>query len=104
MKGEVFIQNIFNLFIIAIILEASIMAVFSMAALKDLTENRALQGARDAIILILSLVLCYKVEILNIFVNTGVRLPHILDTIISALVLMRLTTLIRDFFHKIKMG
>jgi hypothetical protein len=102
MNGEILIQNVFNLFIIAIILEASIMAVFSITALQDVEESTPVAAARDGLIIILAFVLCYKVNILTIFKGTGIKLPYILDTIISALVLTRMTNLIRDFFKKIK--
>jgi len=102
MKGEILIQNIFNLFIIAIILEASIMAIFSMSALREISESRPVEMARDALILILSFVLCYKVSILTVFGGTGIKLHYLLDTAISALVLMRMTNFIRDFFERIR--
>ena len=102
MNGEVLIQNVFNLFIIAIILEASVMAIFSMSMLRNLSDNKAIEMTRDVIILILAFVLCYKVNLLTIFRGTGIKLPHILDTVISALVLTRMTNIIKTFLLKIK--
>ncbi len=104
MKGEILIQNVFNLFVVAIILEASIMAIFSMTALKDITNSKPVEAARDALILILAGVLCYKVKLLTVFGGTGINLPFILDTVISALVLTRMTNFIKDFFQKIKIS
>ncbi len=102
MNGEILIQNVFNLFIIAIILEASIMAIFSLTALRDLSEMKPVEAARDALILILAFVMCYKVDILTLFRGTGIKLPYILDTVISALVLTRMANLIKNFFARIK--
>jgi len=104
MNGEVLIQNVFNLFVIAIILESSIMAIFSMTALKEFDQSKPVETARDALILILAFVLCYKVTLLTIFRGTGIKLPYILDTVISALVLTRMTNFIKDFFSRIKLS
>ncbi|HOO70968.1 MAG TPA: hypothetical protein PK926_04325 [Spirochaetota bacterium] len=104
MNGEVLIQNVFNLFIVAIILEASIMAIFSLTAFKRLESTQPLQMARDALILILAAVLCYKVDILTLFRGTGIKLPYILDTVISALVLTRMTNFISDFLSRIRIS
>jgi hypothetical protein len=102
MNGEVLLQNVFNLFIVAIILEASIMAIFSLSAMKRLESTQPLQMARDTLVLILAAVLCYKVEILTLFKGTGIKLPFVLDTIISALVLTRMTNLISSFLSRIR--
>ena len=104
MKFEMLVQNVFILFVIALIMESCVMAIFSMTALKDISENRPVQVARDCIVILLALVLCFKVEILSIFAGTGIHLHKYLDTAISALVLMRLTNLISDFFNKLRRG
>ena len=102
MNGETLLQNVFNLFIMAIILEASVMAIFSLSTLKNLSSSRAFETTRDVIILILAFILCYKVSILTIFRGTGIKLPYILDTVISALVLTRMTNIIKSFLLKLK--
>ena len=104
MNGEVLLQNLFNIFIIAIIFEASIMAIFSMAVFKNLSYNAPVEMIKDVLILILSLVLCYKVSSFRLFNGTGIKLPYYLNTIISALVLMRLTKFVGDFLSRIKMS
>ncbi len=102
MKGEILLQNVFYLFIIAIIIESCIMAVFSMTSLKEIADSKPVQTARDVVILLLSVVLCYKVSILTIFGGTGIHLPKVLDIIISALVLTRMTIMIKDFFDRLR--
>ena len=102
MKGEILLQNVVNLFIIAIILEAAIMAIFSIDALKDLGASRAVDASRDAIIILVSLFICYKVGALRIFKGTEIRLPLVLDTVISALVLARLTNFVRTITSRFK--
>ncbi len=102
MNGEILIQNIINIFIIALILEASIMAVFSMAAFKGIEASRAVESARDAIIIIVAFFLCYKVEALRIFRRTGLAIPTIIDIVISTLVLTRITIFIRQLMSRFK--
>lgn len=104
MKFEMLIQNVFVLFVIAIILESCVMAIFSMTALKDISDNRPVRVTRDLIIVILALVLCYKVPVISLFGGTGIKLHPYLDTAISALVLVRLTNLIEGFFDKLRHG
>jgi hypothetical protein len=102
MNGEVLLQNVFYLFIIAIILEASVMAIFSMAIMKKLSDRTPVEAARDALIILLAFILCYKVKLLTIFRGTGIKLPYLLDTVISGLVLARMTYFIREFLSKFR--
>jgi DNA integrity scanning protein DisA with diadenylate cyclase activity len=104
MKFEVLIQNVFILFIVAIIIEICVMAVFSMTAVKDMSETRPVQVARDTIVLLLAVVLCYKVDVFDLFAGTGIKLHKYLGTAISALVLVGLTNLVSDFFSKFRRG
>lgn len=83
-------------------MEASIMAVFSLSALRSIETNRAFEASRDAIIIIVAFLLCYKVEILKVFRETGIKLPAIFDTIISTLVLARMTLFIRQFMSRLR--
>jgi len=102
MNGEMLLQNVFNLFIIAIILEASIMAVFTTSILRSLGSSMPVATVRDVLILFLAFVLCYKVSMLTLFRGTGIKLPYLLDTVISALVLARMTNLVREFLGRLK--
>jgi hypothetical protein len=104
MRGDVLFQNLFNLFIIAAIIEASIAAVFSISALRDLQDSRSVRTARDVIVLVVALFLCFKVALLGIFHGTGFNIPPIMDNVISALILTRMANFIRDFFNKIRSG
>jgi hypothetical protein len=104
MKFELLIQNVFILLVIALILESCVMAIFSMTALKDISETRPVQVARDTIVIGLAAILCFKVDLLSLFNGMGIHLHKYLDTAISALVLVRLTNLIGDFFNKLRRG
>jgi hypothetical protein len=102
MKGEILLQNVVNLFIIAVILEAAIMAIFTIEALKDMQPTRAIEATRDILVILVSLFICYKVDALRIFKDTGLKLPFVADTIISALVLARITNFIRQITSRFK--
>ncbi|MCX7678083.1 MAG: hypothetical protein N2316_02575 [Spirochaetes bacterium] len=102
MNGDALLQNIVNIFIISIILEASIMAIFSVSALKSLESNRAIESTRDILIIIVSFFLCYKVDQLRVFLRTGLAVPKIIDIAISTLVMARMTLFIRALMARLK--
>ena len=102
MKGEILLQNLFYLFIIAIIVEASVMAIFSISIFKQIANTTSVDAIRDFLILLLAFVLCYKVKVLTIFKGTGIKLPYILDTVISGLVLTRMAFFIKEFLSRLK--
>jgi len=102
MNIEVLIQNIINLFVVAIIIEAAVMALFSMSSLWDMGSKRPVVATRDGIIIIVSFLLCYKVEVLSVFRKTGMNLPAMIDVIISALVLARMTNFVNSFMSRMR--
>ena len=108
MKLDVLIQNLFYLFIFAIVLEVAIMAVFSMTALEDISDNRPVKITRDFIVIILAWLICYKSNLLNLFKDTGITLIgerwFRLDVIISALVMAGFTNIVSGIFEKMKRG
>lgn len=104
MKFEILVQNVFILFVIAIIIESCAMAIFSLTALKDTAESRPVLVARDTFVVILALVLCYKVELLSLFSGTGIHVHKYIDTAISALMLVGLTNVVNGFFVKLRRG
>jgi hypothetical protein len=102
MNIEALIQNIITLFVVAIIMEAAIMAIFSLSSVRMVRAKRPLDATRDGLIIILSFFLSYKVEILSVFRKTGIALPRLLDIVITALVLARLTNLVWNFMSRMK--
>lgn len=102
MNGDALLQNVVNIFIISIILEASVMAIFSVSALKGLESSRPIESTRDILIIIVAFFLCYKVDQLRIFLRTGLDIPKIIDIIISTLVLARMTLLLRSLMARLK--
>ena len=104
MKGEVLLMNIVNLFIISIVLNAAIMAIFQISTLKKMSAIRSVEATRDLLVILLSLFICYKVNILRVFRGTGINIPYILDVIISALVLTTMINFVKQFLSRLKQG
>jgi hypothetical protein len=102
MNVETLIQNLITLFVVAIIIESAVMALFSLSSLRSVNARRPFEATRDGLIIILSFFLCYKVGVLSVFRNTGIAIPKLLDVVISALVLMRMTTFIWGFMSRLK--
>jgi hypothetical protein len=105
MNAEVLFQNIVNLFIIALILEASVMALFSISLFKKMSRNIAVESARDVLILVIAALLCYtgyKHGMLSIFHKSGFKVQKYIDIAISTLVLVRFTKLIMGFFSRMR--
>jgi hypothetical protein len=108
MRLDVLIQNVFYLFVFAVVLEVAIMAVFSMTLLRDVSENRSVKIARDVIVIVLSWMICYKSNLFNLFYGTGITLVgarwYRLDVIISALVLAGFTNIVAHLFDRLRRG
>ncbi|OHD64222.1 MAG: hypothetical protein A2176_01160 [Spirochaetes bacterium RBG_13_51_14] len=108
MKLDVLIQNVFYLFIFAIVLQVAVMAVFSMTALRDISENRPVKIARDLIVIVIAWLICYKSNLLNLFRDTGITLVgerwYRLDVIISALVMAGFTNVASQIFERMRRG
>jgi hypothetical protein len=102
MNIDVLLQNIVSLFVIAVIIEAAVMAVFSMSSLREIGSKRPVEATRDGLILILSFFICYKIETFSVFKGTGIAIPRLMDVIISALVLMRLTNFVWHFMSRFR--
>ena len=102
MKGDILFQNVFVLFLIAIILEAAISAIFSLSFLEKFSESSIGKTIKELLMLIVAIFLCFKIKILTIFGNTGIIVPDLLDSIISGLVITRIANFIRDLLEKIK--
>jgi hypothetical protein len=102
MNFEILIRNLFMLLIFAAILEACVTAIFSLSAIKEMSENRPTQITRDTLIVALAVVLCYKIDVLSLFSGTGVHLHKYLDTAISALVMISLANFLSGFFGKMR--
>jgi hypothetical protein len=102
MRGDILFQNVFVLFILAIILESSVMAILTITALKKFSESDIGKTIRDVVILLLALFVCWKVRLITLFGGTGINVPAWFDTIISGLVVSRIANLIRDLVERIK--
>ncbi|TAL39031.1 MAG: hypothetical protein EPN93_02855 [Spirochaetes bacterium] len=102
MNIDILLQNVVSLFVIAVIIEASVMAVFSMSSLREMSSKRPVEATRDALIFVLAFFLCYKIETFSVFKGTGIAIPRLMDVVISALVLMRLTNFVWNFMSRFR--
>jgi hypothetical protein len=103
MRAEIFLQNIINILLVAIVLQVAVMSVFSLKIIKDIA-GRPLDSAKDIIILLISLYLCWKVPFLTVFRGTGLAVPHIFDMVMCALMLSRFVAFVDSFFQRLKLG
>lgn len=101
MNTEILIQNAFNIFIISIILEFCVMAIFSINLLRNFSDSTVGKSIRDFIIIAFAFLICFKVPIFRLF-RKVLELPYPLDPIISGLVMARMSMLIRAIIDKIK--
>ena len=104
MKIDILIQNLFNLLIFALLIEIAFMGIFSMSLTKNYANLRPIIIARDVIILVLAVFLCYNYSQFNVLRKTGISLNKILNTVISALVLFGMTNLVKNFFSNVRKG
>jgi hypothetical protein len=108
MKGDILFQNIFTLFLIAIILECSISAFFSISLMENFRESTVGKSVREIVILLLAFFICWKVKKLTLFGGTGItigadlKIHDLFDSLIAALVVSRIAFFIRDLANKIK--
>ncbi len=102
MKGDILFNNLFNIFIVSLIVEAAVMAVFSLAAFKYASNKKPIEISRDFFVLIVSVFICFNVSAISLFNKTGLNVPHPFDLAITSLVMVRLANLVRDFFASIR--
>lgn len=104
MRLELIIQNIFHLFVIAIILELAVSSIFSLKFFQNMAGGRSLETLRDLLIFGLACYICYKVPHMTIFKGTGVKVPRVFNTAVTALIITSLANFVQNFMARIKMG
>ncbi len=73
-----------------------------MSSLREVGAKSLSLRPGDGIIIIVSFLLCYKVEVLSVFRKTGMTLPNLIDVLISALVLARMTNFVNNFMSRMR--
>jgi hypothetical protein len=102
MNFEVLIQNIFYLFVIAIVLQLIMMSMFSLAPFKNLSGSMSAEALKDTILLVLAVWLCYKYNLGTLFKKTGVNIPHLFDAVLTGLMITGMANIIRDGVRKMR--
>ncbi|MBN1499653.1 MAG: hypothetical protein JW982_05850 [Spirochaetes bacterium] len=104
MKTEILIGNIIQMFFMGLVLSASISAIFSITAVKEINRKRAVDTTRDVFTFLGAFFLCYFLPKIRIFTGTGVKLSPVYDLIITSLVLAKFADFITDLFDRVKRG
>jgi hypothetical protein len=98
------LQGIFNMLLISLLVEGTVSAFFSITAVRSIETKRAVQTTREALTFLVCVLFVYMIESLQLFKACGLKFPHIGDLIISSLVLMRLSSFIRDLMNRVRSG
>lgn len=100
MNGSLFLTNFINLFIVAIILETSISAFFSIAAIRMVDNKLVVKTTREAITYIITFLMLYFMKEFRIFTDEAFKVPELVNYIVTSLITVRLSLFIRDIFAK----
>ena len=102
MKSDIIISNIFSLFVIAIIVETAVSALFSITAVKEHERKTLMKSMREAITFLTAFLFCFVVPEIRIFRESGIPITGMADTIISALLIARMSDIVRGLISKLK--
>lgn len=98
------LQGILNMLLISLLVEGTVSAFFSITAMRSIEAKRAVQTTREALTFLVSVLFVYMIDSLQLFKASGLKFPHIGDLIISSLVLMRLSSFVRDLMNRVRSG
>ena len=104
MKYDILLQSLINMLLVAVLVEGTVSAVFSISAMSSIETKRTVQTTREAITFLVAVLFVYLIDSLKLFKASGVNFPHIGDIIISSLVLMRLAGFVRDLMNRVRSG
>ncbi len=104
MNGAVLLQNMILLFILGIVFEAAVSAVFSITAIKSASRKIIVRSSREALLYITVFVVCFFLSDARIFKNSGINVPFVLDYVLSSLVTARFSMLAGDLFSRFSEG
>ena len=102
MKGEIIVSNLFNILIMAIVLETCISAFFSVTALKEQERKMVIKTMREALTYLVAFLICFSIPQLRTFAKSGLKLGAKVDLVITTLLLGRLCGFIKELVYKIK--
>ncbi len=102
MKSSVIISNIFSLFVVAIVIETAVSAFFSITAVKEHERKVLMKSMREAITFLAAFFFCFVVPEIRIFKESGIKITGMADTIISALLIARMSDIVSGLISKLK--
>jgi len=102
MKFDLLLANIMNFLLFGFILQMVLSAVFSITAIKMNANRLPVKTSIEAVTFIISLFLCYILEPLRIFKNSGLVIQPAVDFIISAFFLVSVVELFKGISSRLK--
>lgn len=103
MKTDILINNMVQMFFVAIVLEAGISAIFNLTAVQSINRGKVfVDTTREVFTFLGAFFLCYFVKKFRIFSGTGLKMNDMLDLVVTTLVLAKFSGLIGDLFRRLK--
>ena len=102
MSGSQILENFFLFAVMALVLEASVSALFSIKVIDELLKNSLTKAIKNVLVLMLAFFLVIKIPQLKVLASTKIKLDNIIHITLSALVLTRLANVFHDWFQYLK--
>ena len=102
MSGSQILENFFLFTLMALVLEVSVSALFSIKVIDELLKNSLTKAIKNILVLMLAFFLVIKIPQLKILAGTKIKLDKVLHITLSALVLARLANVFHDWFQYLK--
>lgn len=102
MKSEIIISNIFSLLVSALVIETAVSALFSITAVKDHERKVLIRTMREALTFLAAFFFCFFVPEVRIFAGSGIKITGMADLVVTALLIARVSGIIKDFTAKLK--
>jgi hypothetical protein len=102
MKSSILLANFANIFLMAVVVEIALAAVFSITAVKDYENKTPVKITKEVVTFLVCFFVCWFFPVLRLFLGTDLGIKPVPDIVITSLVLTRLTGVIRDIFVRLR--
>lgn len=102
MKAEMIIGNLFNIIVMALILETAVSALFSITAVREHERKLLIKTMREAITFLAAFFLCFFIPEIRILSGSAIKLAPKVDMVITALILARFAGIIKDLIARLR--
>ena len=102
MSGSQILENFFLFAVMALVLETSVSALFSIKIIDELLKNSLTKAIKSILVLMLAFFLVINIPQLKVLAGTKIKLDKIIHITLSALVLARLANVFHDWFQYLK--